>query len=151
MSAAKGGSFLMRGQIARTLVLVLGVASSAPLVGGCYVQARSAVVVDAPPPPPRAVRVVARPGFVWVDGSWASRGGSWVWRDGYWVRARPGRVYVQGRWMHRAGRWHWVEPGWETGAHFRARGWARSTPPHRRARHHRHLARPPDGVRRYLD
>lgn len=117
----RGHSF-MRGQVARCLVLALGMASLS-LLGGCYVQARSAVVVDAPPPPPHVVQVDTRPGMVWVDGWWVSSGGRWVWRDGYWVRARPGHIYVQGNWVHRAGRWHWVEPRWETRGHYRARGW----------------------------
>ncbi len=126
----------MRGQVARSLVLAVGVSASAPVLG-CHVQVRSAVVVDAPPPPHRRVHVDARPGHVWVEGSWVSRGGHWVWRDGYWLRARPGHIYVQGRWVHRAGRWHWVEPRWEALAHSRARGFvdARDVVRHRPARH----------------
>jgi hypothetical protein len=116
---AKGS--IMRGHVARSLLLAAGVSASAPLLG-CYVEVRSAVVVDAPPPPPRRVEVDARPGHVWVDGSWVSRGGRWVWRDGHWLRARPGHIYVQGRWVRRGGRWHWVEPRWEARAHSRARG-----------------------------
>ncbi len=111
----------MRGHVARSLVLAVGVSASAPALG-CYVEVRSAVVVDAPPPPPRRVQVHARPGYVWVEGSWLSRGGRWAWRKGHWLRARPGHIYVQGRWVRRGGRWHWVEPRWEAVAHSRARG-----------------------------
>jgi len=106
----------MRARITRTLLLALGVSGSAPLVG-CQVQTRGAVVVDAPPPPPRHVHVEARPGYVWVDGYWVSRGAHWAWRDGHWERGRPGHIYVQGTWARRAGRWHWVEPRWERRAH----------------------------------
>jgi hypothetical protein len=96
------------------------------MAGGCYVEAQTAVVVDAPPPPPRRTIVEHRPGHVWVEGAWVSRGGRWVWSRGTWVRARPGHVYVQGLWMRRSGRWHWVEPRWQRGARHRAarRGWA---------------------------
>lgn len=110
----------MRRQVVRCLLLAVGISASAAL-GGCVVQTRGAVVVDAPPPPPRPVRIVARPGLVWVDGVWVSRGSRWVWRDGYWLRSRPGYVYVQGQWTRRGGRWHWVEPRWQTGRQVRGR------------------------------
>ena len=113
---------MRRAQLARSFLLALGVSTGAPVLGACVVQTRGAVVVDSPPPPPRRVEIEGRPGFVWVDGVWASRGGRWVWIDGYWVRARSGHVYVQGRWTRRAGRWHWVEPRWERRGHHRARG-----------------------------
>jgi hypothetical protein len=120
---AKG--LIMRGHVARSLLLAAGVSASAPVLG-CHVEVRSAVVVDAPPPPPRRVEVDARPGHVWVDGSWVSRGGRWVWRDGHWLRGRPGHIHVQGRWVRRGGRWHWVEPRWEARAHSRTRGFVGS-------------------------
>ena len=103
----------------RSLLLLVGFSAVLPLMGGCYVQTRGAVVVDGPPPPPRHVVVEARPGFVWVDGVWISRGGRWVWRDGYYQRGRPGYLYVQGRWTRGGGRYHWVEPRWEARARYR--------------------------------
>ena len=95
-----------------TIVLAIGLATSLG-AGGCYVYTRGAVVVDEQPPPPRHVRVIARPGFVWVQGSWIRREGRWVWHDGHWQRSRAGYLYVQGRWERRGGRYHWVEPHWQ--------------------------------------
>jgi hypothetical protein len=103
---------MVRRHIVRPLLLVVALAAAAPLTA-CYVQTRAAVVVDAPPPRVRRVQVEPRPGYLWVDGHWISRGGRWVWRDGHWVRSRPDHAYVQGRWIKRSGRWHWVEPRWE--------------------------------------
>src|SRR5690606_17026769 len=100
---AKGGQKMARRKIARSLLVALALGLAVPVVGGCVVRARGAVVVDTPPPPPRRVHVDARPGFVWVEGYWVHSGGQWVWRDGYWERERPGYVYVQGRWTKRGG------------------------------------------------
>jgi hypothetical protein len=111
---------------ARSFVVAVGVSTSLPLVGACAArQVQTEVVVDAPPPPPRRTIVEHRPGHVWVEGAWVSRGNRWVWNRGTWVRARPGHLYVQGQWMRRSGRWHWVEPRWERRDRHRAdRGWA---------------------------
>ena len=87
---------MVRRHLVRPLLLALAVAAAAPL-GACYVQTRGAVVVDAPPPRARRVRVEPRPGYIWVDGFWVSQGGRWAWRDGYWVRSRPNQIYVEGR------------------------------------------------------
>jgi hypothetical protein len=106
---------MARRNIARSLLVALALGVSLPVLGACVVTTRTAVVVDTPPPPPRRAHVEVRPGFVWVEGTWAYRGDQWVWSDGYWERERPGQVYVQGRWTKRAGRWHWVEPRWDRG------------------------------------
>lgn len=89
---------------------------------GCVVRAHghigapvAVVEVDEEPPPPRAVVVETRPGFVFVQGRWARNGGQWVWRDGYWERERAGYMWEQGRWERR-GRGHvWVEGHWSAG------------------------------------
>lgn len=103
------------------LAASLAIGLAAPMVGGCVVQTRGAVVVDAPPPPPRYVQAEARPGHVWVQGYWVHRGGDWHWNDGHYVEARPGYRYVSGQWIKRAGRWHWVEGRWEASARSRVR------------------------------
>jgi hypothetical protein len=105
---------MARRTLFRSLLVATALGASAPLVAGCVVETRGAVVVDTPPPRPRRhVVMAARPGFVWVEGSWAYMGDRWVWQDGHWERERSGYLYVQGRWVNRAGRWHWVEPRWE--------------------------------------
>ena len=87
--------------------------------GGCVVSAHghimaptAVVEVDEEPPPPRAVVVETRPGFVFIQGHWDRVGNRWAWRDGYWERERAGYVWEQGRWETR-GRGHvWVEGSW---------------------------------------
>jgi hypothetical protein len=122
------------------LLVAFSIGGTAPLLAsGCVVTTRGAVVVDSPPPRARVEVVQARPGYVWVDGYWANRGGRWVWRGGYWQPERAGYVYVQGRWLNRGGRWHWVEPRWDRGRGQarrggRARGTMRPVPPRARDR-----------------
>ena len=122
---------MARRNISRSLLLTLALGLPVPVAGGCVVRTQAAVVVDSPPPPPRRTRVEVRPGFVWVEGTWAYQGNQWVWRDGYWERERAGYVYVQGRWSKRGGRWHWVEPRWDRG---HARGQIRVRHDQRRPR-----------------
>jgi hypothetical protein len=93
---------------------------------GCVVRTRGSVQVapvavvevEEAPPPPRAVVIESRPGFVYVEGRWAYRGGRYVWLDGRWERERPGRRWVQGRWERRGRRHVWVEGRWEGGAGY---------------------------------
>jgi hypothetical protein len=60
------------------------------------------VVVVTAPPPPRHEVVYGRPGpgYVWINGYWAWRGGRHVWIAGHWEM--PPRRDV-----------HWIEPRWE--------------------------------------
>lgn len=109
-----------------TIALAIGLATFLG-ASGCYVYTRGAVVVDEAPPPPRPVHVVARPGFVWVQGAWIRREGQWAWHGGHWQRSRPGYLYIQGRWERRGSRYHWVEPHWQA-----RRGRIRQVRDHRR-------------------
>jgi hypothetical protein len=103
-----------------SLDLAAAIAASA---GGCMVTARghiaapvAVVEVDEAPPPPRAVVVETRPGFIFIQGHWSRNGGRWEWRDGYWERERSGYVWDEGRWETR-GRGHvWVEGRWRATA-----------------------------------
>jgi len=108
-----------------TFVFAAGALAGVTLTTGCVLHGRTAVVVDAEPPPPRYVEVDFRPGYIWIDGHWAYRGSQWIWMDGYYERERPGHVYVHGSWSRRGGRWHWVEPRWQRG-HGRVRRDVRS-------------------------
>ncbi len=89
---------------------------------GCVVRARghvsapvAYVEVEEEPPPPRAVIVETRPGYVYVQGRWDRRGGQWIWMDGRWDRERAGYRWDDGRWERR-GRGHvWVEGRWSAG------------------------------------
>src|SRR4051794_8175799 len=102
-----------------SLALAVSMAASA---GGCVVTAHGhiaepvgVVEVDEEPPPPRAVVVETRPGFVFVQGNWYRSGNRWDWREGHWERERAGYVWEEGRWENR-GRGHvWVEGRWRAG------------------------------------
>jgi hypothetical protein len=91
------------------LALVLGAFSLTGCAGGYAFYA-------ATPPPP--LRVEARgfapePGFVWVDGFWAVRGGGYVWEPGRWARPPRARaVWAPGRWDQRGGRYYYREGRW---------------------------------------
>lgn len=98
--------------------------ASVPVLSGCtgstYGTAR--LVVATPPPPPRAVYVQPRAGYVWVPGRWMRYDNQWVWREGYWMRARPGYVYVPGRWERRGDQYYWIDARWRrTEAYHRER------------------------------
>jgi WXXGXW repeat (2 copies) len=92
------------------MVVILGGLSLAGCAGRGY-----AYYASAPPPP---VRVEARgvapgAGFVWVDGYWGYRGGSYAWVPGNWARPpRPRAVWVPGRWETRRGRYYYRSGRW---------------------------------------
>ena len=78
------------------------------LMSSCAV--RGAYFASYGPPPPRyaVVGVAPGPGFVWTEGFWDWRGGSYVWVAGRWMRPpQPRAVWVAGTWVERPHR------GWE--------------------------------------
>ena len=72
-----------------------------------YAQISVGIAIGTAPPPPRAFRVMPRPGpdFVWVEGYWYPAGRRWAWHDGYWTRPPSAGAY-------------WVEPYWQGGHYF---------------------------------
>ena len=97
------------------VTLLAGVASGCVVRthGNVQVAPVAVIEVDEAPPPPRAIVVENRPGFVWIEGRWAHRGGRYAWVDGRWERERVGRRWVQGRWENRGRRHVWVDGRWE--------------------------------------
>jgi hypothetical protein len=100
----------------------LALVGSLTVAGGCVVSGHARVAepvavveVDEEPPPPRAVVIETRPGFVFIEGRWVRNGGRWVWRDGYYERERVGYRWEKGRWDTRGNRHVWVEGGWRSG------------------------------------
>ena len=102
----------------------LGSLALAASLVGCVVSAHGRVVAPAPvavvevdeePPPPRAVVMDSRPGFIFIEGRWVHNGGRWVWRDGYYERERVGYSWDQGRWERRGNRHVWVDGHWRGG------------------------------------
>jgi hypothetical protein len=104
---------LLISSVLSTLLLASSVAASGCVVHG-RTHTRARVAVRSEPPPPRAVYVEPRSGYVWVEGRWVwdDYGSEWVWYDGYWIQDRPGYYYVAGRWDLRGSRYVWVQPRW---------------------------------------
>ena len=77
-------------------------------------KARTAIIVEVAPPPPRVEVVPApRAGYVWAPGYWGWRGHRHVWFNGYWIRERRGHHWQPHHWVEREGRWHFEEGRWE--------------------------------------
>jgi hypothetical protein len=75
---------------------------------------RPAPPADGPteaPPAPRAEKIAARAGFVWVPGHWDWRG-VWTWVKGSFERERPGKRWNEGRWERNGARWVYREGAW---------------------------------------
>ena len=89
--------------------VLLGTILSACAVDGGY------AVRYGPPPPPRygMAGVAPGPGYVWTDGFWESRAGSWSWVGGRWVRPpRPRAVWVPGSWSQTHRGWTFRRGYW---------------------------------------
>ncbi len=94
----------------------------AAVSAGCVVRANghvgvpvAVVEVDEEPPPPRAVVMETRPGFIFIQGRWTRQNRQWLWADGHWDRERAGYQWDEGRWERR-GRGHvYVEGRWRAG------------------------------------
>jgi WXXGXW repeat (2 copies) len=98
--------------------IVLGSACGSSLPGPESATHPSTSFVEVPYPPPAAlVEVVPkRPdgNAVWVDGSWAWRGRSYVWQRGGWVHAPEDAAYAgwqaslaaDGRLLFAPGAWY---------------------------------------------
>jgi hypothetical protein len=99
------------------LVTILAGAAAGCLVrtrGHVHVAPVAVVEVEEAPPPPRQVVVESRPGFVWIEGRYAYRGGRYEWVNGRWEKDRGGHRWIQGRWERRGRRHVWVEGRWES-------------------------------------
>jgi len=71
------------------------------------------VIVDPPAPRYGVIGVAPGSGFIWVEGFWDLRGGSWVWAPGRWVRPpRPGAVWVGSAWRHEGAHWRYHRGYW---------------------------------------
>ena len=71
------------------------------------------VTVSSRPEPPVYVRPVSpHPGWVWIDGDYYWRGGSYAYRQGYWAAPRPRYSYAPGSWQHRGNGYYWKRGRW---------------------------------------
>jgi YXWGXW repeat-containing protein len=103
------------------------IALSALAVAGCgrttreivYTPAAPAVtqpavvVVDTPPPAPRAETPPPAPAdSVWVPGYWGWSNGRYDWIAGHYETARSGYTWVPHHWELVNGRWQLTGGGW---------------------------------------
>jgi len=76
----------------------------------------SEVVIRVAPPMPVHVGVVGvapGPGFVWMEGYHAWRGGAYAWVPGRWVRPpRPAAVWIPPHYNRVPGGWVFVRGHW---------------------------------------
>lgn len=52
------------------------------------------------------------PNYVWVDGDWYMRNGTYTYRQGYWAPPRAHRVWHGGSWQTRKGGYYWRRGRW---------------------------------------
>ena len=74
---------------------------SAGILAACADRSYGYYRVGPPPPVPayRAYGVAPGPGYVWAEGFYDLRGGSWVWSPGRWARPPHAHArWVPNRW-----------------------------------------------------
>ena len=74
---------------------------------------QTAIVDNAPPPPPvESVVVAPGPGYVWIGGEWIWNG-RWIWMAGHWgYPPYPHAVWVRGYWSHGPYGWRRAPGHW---------------------------------------
>ncbi len=96
------------------------------ILAAAFFAAFVSACVPPPPPgavfvrvaPPRArvevIGVAPGPGYVWIAGYHAWRGGAYVWVPGRWERPPEPRYHrwVPGHWREHRNGWYWVEGHW---------------------------------------
>ena len=95
----------------RFVIFVIFLAFAGLMTAGC---AARTVYVKTPPP---AARHEARPSkpfanAFWIPGHWEWRGGSYVWKSGYWVKPVKGKKWVAGHWRKTGSGYVWVNGNW---------------------------------------
>ena len=71
-----------------------------------------------PPPPPPVERVERRKGFVWVQGDYRLRDGSYFWEGGHWDKERPGMRWHAGHWEWQGNQYVWISGQWIDGSAY---------------------------------
>ncbi len=97
-------------KLVKVLVLFFAITAFATLKS----QAQD-VVISARLYRPHEVVMPPRPTphHVWVAEEWVPRGGTYVYREGYWAQPpRPHAVWVAGRWKHHHHGYVWVGGYW---------------------------------------
>jgi hypothetical protein len=96
-------------------LLMLGTVLIGTVLTGCAGSGYYTTARFGPPPPPRYGMVgrAPGPGFVWTDGYWDRRGGSWFWVGGTWQRPPHNRVRWQpGSWHQNGNNWRFERGHW---------------------------------------
>jgi len=95
--------------------LLAGVLVAAGMMSACATRPYAYGYVEAPPPVPayRAYGPPPGPGYVWADGFYDRRGGSWVWSPGRWARPPYAHArWVPSRWERHGHDWRYREGRW---------------------------------------
>jgi hypothetical protein len=109
--------------------VVCGAALAAAMAVPASAQVSFGVQIGRTPPPP--IRYEGRPripgpGFVWVDGYWASNRGRYVWVPGAWQRPPyAGAYWSHGHYDHYNDGWHYHEGHWDRDDHGDHHDWDR--------------------------
>ena len=96
----------------KRLLLAAAFVMAGTFLPGC---AGGGAYVAYGPPAPRygVIGVAPGPGYVWTEGFWDLRGGSWVWVGGHWMRPPRARaVWVRPEWRHEGNRWRFHDGHW---------------------------------------
>ncbi len=92
---------------------ILVCATAAATLPAC-VHTGPPYVSSTSPPPPREEIVVAKPGYIWVNGHWDRGFDTWHWRPGYYERIRVGQRFVNGHWERTGNVNVYVEGAWRS-------------------------------------
>ena len=116
------------------LALFLGFAGCATFSSSGSGDPNTQITVPVSSAPPAEKAESARPeapgfGYIWVDGYWDYLDGTYVWRDGRWVKGKPDYEYVRARYEYNGKSWIFHRPHWKRRPHATAT--AQPVPPPR--------------------
>ena len=99
------------------MCFLAAIAFAALLPAACVVAPPPGTVYVSHAPPAAEVEITGvapGPGYVWVPGYHAWRGGLYVWVPGSYQRApHNGARWVSGEWHHHSKGWYWTDGRWK--------------------------------------
>ena len=78
---------------------------------GC--KSSRVVVRERPVPPHYSQPLAPGPNYVWHSGEWIRHRHTYIYKQGFWIKAHPGqRYYSSGHWQRRRDGWIWIPGYW---------------------------------------